>query len=458
MVRKLINFGIFSILFFSSMVFFKEKLPFEFYANYVPLILLLFSFIFKYRFPTEILYFLFPLLFFGLVNIYFDNNTFPDFLKIFVNIFVGVLFFYYVFEYYERDIEEFFNIYIKYCIVACIICIIQLIFFNLNFKPGWHYGWLGFNKWGLSMGGAFGLRVNGFFGEPSYVASTIGPAFFISFYNIFFQKTYFLNKKSSILIILTYLLTFSSVAYIGIFFVLVLLLINYGFVRYLAFILPLIIFLFYVLYNNVPEFHTRMDGLSYLYVDDILTKEGTEKLSGTNAQQLKRKGKLLRKIHGSSFVQYNHFNVTKENFFRNPLFGTGLGSHGIAFKKYNLSSIIGNQYENNASDANSMLMRLTSETGLFGVIFIFLFIRGNFVKREPNNKISDYHWLISNATLIIILLQLARQGNYTYGGFMAYMWLYYYTKKDYLKRIEEYENKKSNPEIVNDSNLLVESK
>ena len=28
----------------------------------------------------------------------------------------------------------------------------------------------------------------------------------------------------------------------------------------------LIIFLFYVLYNNVPEFHTRMDGLSYLYV------------------------------------------------------------------------------------------------------------------------------------------------------------------------------------------------
>jgi hypothetical protein len=37
-----------------------------------------------------------------------------------------------------------------------------------------------------------------------------------------------------------------------------------------------------------------------------------------------------------------------------------------------------------------------------------------------------YIWLISNAVLVVILLQLIRQGNYTFGGFMAYMWLYYY--------------------------------
>ena len=70
-----------------------------------------------------------------------------------------------------------------------------------------------------------------------------------------------------------------------------------------------------------------------------------------------------------------------------------------------------------------------------------LFLINKYIKRDPENEISDYHWLISNAVLVIILLQLARQGNYTYGGFMAYMWLYYYTKKDYLKKTEEHQNK-----------------
>jgi hypothetical protein len=166
-------------------------------------------------------------------------------------------------------------------------------------------------------------------------------------------------------------------------------------------------------------------------------------------QQISHKINILGKIHGSSFVQYNNFVVAKENFVRNPLFGSGLGSHGIAFEKYNLNSFMGNEYKNNSSDANSMLLRIISETGLYGIIFMFLFIKNYYVKKDPENEISDYHWLISNAVLIIILLQLARQGNYTYGGFMAYMWLYYYTKEDYLKKTEEYNLQKEQVEIEN---------
>ncbi len=441
MFSKLTNLGIFSILFFSSMVFFKDQFAFEFYVNYIPLILLLFVFIFKYSFPSQIMYLFVPLLIFGLINIFFDNNTLGDFFKIYINIFVGVLFFYYVFEYYERDVVKFLSIYFQFCILAVIICTIQLISYNINFKLGYHYNWLGFNKWGLSKGGFLGLRVNGFFSEPSYVASTLGPAFFISIYNLIFNKSYFVNRIKSIFIVIIYFLTFSSVAYLGMFFTLVLILINIGFVRYLLLIIPLVLILYFSLYNNVNEFKNRVDGLSALYIDNILEKEGTDQFSGGVKQQQKQKVNLLGKIHGSSFVQYNNYIITKENFKNNPIFGTGLGSHGIAFKKYNLNAYIGNEYRNNASDANSMLMRIISETGLFGLIFMYLFIRNNFIKRDPENTYSDYHWLISNAVLIIILLQLARQGNYTYGGFMAYMWLYYYTKKDYFKKIEEHETK-----------------
>ena len=436
MLSKLIDLGIFSILFFSVIILFKT--PFEFYLNYIPLILLLIVFIFKYRFPTQIFYIFVPLLIFGLINIFFENDTFADFLKIYLNIFIGVLFFYYVFEYYDRDIEKFFSIYMKFCVIACIICIIQLISFNIGFKYGFQYSYLGFNKWGLAPGGFFGLRINGFFSEPSYVASTIGPAFFISIYNLFFRAAYFINRNKSILIIITYLLTFSSVAYLGVFFVVILLLINYGIIRYLIFAVPAVFIIFYYLYSNVDEFKLRIDGVSALYIEGILEKEGTSQSQGGAMQQISHKINILGKIHGSSFVQYNNFVVAKENFVRNPLFGSGLGSHGIAFEKYNLNSFMGNEYKNNSSDANSMLLRIISETGLYGIVFMFLFIKNYYIKKAPDNEISDYHWLISNAVLIIILLQLARQGNYTYGGFMAYMWLYYYTKQDYLKKTEEY--------------------
>jgi hypothetical protein len=449
MLKRLIDFGIFSILFFSSIVIFKSQLAFEFYINYVPLIILLLIFIFKFRFPTQIFYIFVPLLTFGLINIFFENDTFSDFLKIYLNIFIGVLFFYYVFEYYDRDIEKFFSIYMNFCVIACIICVIQLISFNVGFQYGFDYRYLGFNKWGLADGGFFGLRVNGFFSEPSYVASTIGPAFFISIYNLFFRTSYFINRNKSILIALTYLLTFSSVAYLGILFVVILLLINYGIVRYLIFAVPAIFIIFYYLYNNVDEFKSRIDGVSALYIEGILENEGTNQSQGGAMQQISHKINILGKIHGSSFVQYNNFVVAKENFVRNPLFGSGLGSHGIAFEKYNLNSFMGNEYKNNSSDANSMLLRIVSETGLYGIIFMFLFIKNYYVKKDTDNEISDYHWLISNAVLIIILLQLARQGNYTYGGFMAYMWLYYYTKEDYLKKTEEYHLQKEQAEIEN---------
>ena len=86
----------------------------------------------------------------------------------------------------------------------------------------------------------------------------------------------------------------------------------------------------------------------------------------------------------------------------------------------------------NTSDANSMFLRIISETGLFGIVFIILFIIQYYVLRG-NDHSNQHLWLISNATLVIILLQLLRQGNYTFSGFMFYMWLYYFTKLEAKK-------------------------
>ncbi len=193
----------------------------------------------------------------------------------------------------------------------------------------------------------------------------------------------------------------------GVFVSLILLLINFGFVRYVLIFAPLVIGGYIYLYANVAEFRDRVDGLDDLYSE---------------------KAKSSFDVHGSSFVQYNNTHIATENFKRNPLFGTGLGSHQIAYNKYSLARQFGGINEFNQSDANSMFLRLMSETGLYGMIFILLFIGKFFVIRPRDAIADDQLWLISSAALVAILLQLLRQGNYTYNGFMFYMWLYYYVK------------------------------
>ena len=434
MLSKITDILIFSVIFISSIILFKT--PFEFYLSYVGLIILLLSFLFNYKFPTQLLYLFIPLLLFGIFNIFFDNNTFSFFIKIYANLFVGALFFYYVFEYYDRDVVKFFSIYMKWSYIAAVIGIVQIISYTIHFTPGYDYTLFGLNKWGVTPGG-LGIRINSIFCEPSYVGSTLGPAFFIASYNLIFNKTYFITRVQCLVIAFTYLFSTSSVAYLGVFFILLLLLLNFGVVRYIAFIIPIIFILFYFLYSNVKEFKTRMDGIKSLYIDNVLEQE-SEKYNKSGAMaQLMRKRYLLEAIHGSSFVQYNNYTVAKKNFIQNPLFGTGLGSHQYIFQKYDLSYLLGGEYDNNTADANSMLLRIISETGLFGLVFIILFIKSNYVRKDPSHPEADYHWLISNAVLVIILLQLARQGNYTFGGFMGFMWLYYYTKLDYVKFLEK---------------------
>lgn len=426
-MNRFIDICIFSVLFFSGIVLFTE--PFEFYITYIPIILLLPFFMFRYRFPFQLLYLFVPLLLFGMIGILSGDNTVKDFLKIYMNILISTLFFYYVFEYYDRDINVIFKKYIRGAIFVSIIGIIQFVSYTVGFKYGYNFRVYGFNKWGYYLGG-LGIRINSILSEPSYYGATLAPAFFVAIYNVVFRRTYFMTFREALIIIVPYLMTFSTVAYLGVFITLILLLINYGLIRYIIIVIPIAILLFNIMYNNAPEFRVRIDGLKALYVDNVLEREGLKE----GEMNLMKVQALLKKIHGSSFVQYNNYVVSFRNLQEHPFIGTGLGSHKKAFEKYNVLDKLGGIYKFNTSDANSMLLRMISEIGLAGVLFIFLFIRRYFLQISPDDN--SHYWLISNATLLIIILQLARQGNYTYNGFIFYMWLYYYT---FHKRMEEEE-------------------
>jgi len=395
-------------VFINSFVFFKE--PFEFYFGYLVFCILLPVFIFRYGLPRNLSYIFLILLLTGIVNIIMGNNTTILFLKVFTGLTLSYFFYNYVILEFNFDLDQLFNWYLKGAYLVSLLGLIQFVSFQLGFRPGYDYGWL-FNKWSVTRGGNFGIRVNSVFAEPTYLASTLSAAFFIGLYSLFRKEGYYYTKFQSICVVSLYVLSFSGLGQTGFFLALIFLAINFGLIRYALIIIPATIILFNVLYNNVSDFRDRYDGLTGLF----------------SGQEFK-----LGKTHGSSFVLYNNYVVTMKSFKSNYLFGTGIGSHPVSFDKYSLANNFKVKgFNQNSADANSMMLRLISETGIFGVgLFLFIVFRC-YVSRDPDNE--TYHWLISNAILVMILLNLLRQGHYFLNGFPFFVLMYLYNYINYQK-------------------------
>jgi hypothetical protein len=395
-------------IFINSFVFFKE--PFEFYFGYLIYIFLLPGFIFRFGFNRS-MFFIFLILFVtGLVHVFFGNNTSGQFFKVFLGLFLSYFFYYYVVLELNYDIEQLFKWYLKGAYFASLLGIFQFVSFQIRFVSGYRFFNI-FNKWGVITGGNFGIRVNSVFAEPTHLGAVISAAFFVALYNLIRKETYGLSRLQSIIVIVVYLLSFSGLGQLGVFLAFVFLAISFGLVRYIIILIPIVILSFNFLYNNVSEFRERLDSTVGLFI---------------NEEEFE-----LGKTHGSSFILYNNYKVATENFKTNFLFGTGVGSHPTAFDRYSIAKdIVQWGFNLNSADANSMFLRLMSETGLFGLGIFLIIIIKCYVKRDPN--FISFHWLISNAILIMILLNLFRQGHYFLNGFPFFIMLYYFNSVSYI--------------------------
>ncbi|MGB1033296.1 MAG: hypothetical protein ACPGWM_11795, partial [Flavobacteriales bacterium] len=255
-MNKLITFGIYVSIFISSYVFFKQ--PFEMYFGYLVMLVLFPMMLTKFGIPKAPIVLFLPLIVTGTISILLGDNDVGSFLKIFIGFFSSVLFYRYVLELYEFDVNLLFKWYIKGCVIISVIGIIQVIAFRLGIKPLWNYNWI-FNKWGIAEGG-LGIRMNSVFSEPAYFAAVVAPAFFAAINNLFWRKTFWMSKRSAVIILVAYMLTFSSLGILAIFFAVLILLLNYGFFKYAIVFIPLFYFGFGALYNNVDEFKDRFDG------------------------------------------------------------------------------------------------------------------------------------------------------------------------------------------------------
>ncbi len=407
----LIVIAIYISIFINSYVFFKE--PFEFQFGYLIYLLLLPVFVSRYGFNRNLIFVFSVLLITGVFNVVIGNNTAALLFKVFLGLFLSYFFYYYVILEFDYKIEKLFKWYLKGAYIVAILGIFQFVSYQIGFSAGYTFGGI-FNKWGLAPGGIFGIRVNSVFSEPTYLASTLSAAFFISLNNLIRKDNFGLSKFQSAIIIAVYFLSFSGLGQAGIFLSLILLAVNFGLIRYVVVVVPASILLFNVLYNNVNEFRERYDSTMGLF-------SGEQKFE-------------LGKTHGSSFILYNNYVVTMKSFKTNFLFGTGIGSHPIAFEKHSIAKNIKVYgFSSNSADANSMLLRLISETGLFGLgVFLFIIIKC-YVSRVALED--SYHWLISNAILVMILLNLFRQGHYFLNGFPFFVLLYIYNYLSYSKQL-----------------------
>lgn len=415
------------VLFISSYVITKS--PAEIYLGYVGIIFFIAYLMPKYGMTKELFFIFLVLAISGLIKLGLGLNETNQFVKVYLGVLFSYLFFYYAFRYYEFNSSVLFKLYLKAAYWVSILGIVQIIgyLFGISFLTT-----LGgfFNKWGVIYGGNLGIRMNSVFPEPTYYASFMVAAAFVAIRNLLsIGEAYFYNRTKSLIVVGAYLLTFSGSAYLGIFAIGIVLLINFGFIRYAIIFIPLGYFLFNILYYNVDEFRARFDGSTQTF------GEGDFRVGVT---------------HGSSIILYNNYHVAIENFKENPLFGTGLGSHPTAFRKHSLTKEFDHTgISMNFQDASSMLLRLISETGLFGT-GIFLYITfAFFIVRNKN--FDDEFWIISGAVLVTIVLNLARQGHYFLNGFPFYIWLYYYNWKNYKAKRLELRQKPVSNELLKES-------
>lgn len=333
---------------------------------------------------------------------------------------MSLTFYHYALRYYKFNILQIFSVYLKWSYFVALIGIAQAISYNIGFKYGYDFGWL-FNKWGVTEGGIVGIRINSVFSEPSGLAATLSPAVFVSIYNLIHKNNFVLNKRASIVTIITYVISSSSTAYIGLLIILIIISMGIRF-KYLIIGTGIGVVTLLSLYNITEEFKSRVDSSIGLWVHQDYSIENT---------------------NTSSFVLYNSVHVAMESFKEYPLFGTGLGSYSVAYEKHSLTKnveVIAYDFEFNNTDGNSLFVRMLVELGLVGIIIFFiLMIRGFIYLRKE--EIFWQHRMISQSIMILIFLNLMRQGNYFLNGFPFFILIYYYNWKDYKQTIKELDSK-----------------
>jgi len=306
------------------------------------------------------------------------------------------VFYYSIIKVNSFDVHTLFKIYVNITIVVALLGILQVLLYFLNITDI-------FSVLGIS----FTHRLKSITSEPSTIAYLFIPVVFVAVRNIFKNEYVYINKLNTYIILLSYLLTFSSIAYLGIFLTIVYNFKSLTFRRKIAYFSLFILLFFAVI--NIPDLRMRLS-------DTFLTF-----FTGSD----------LEDINVSTLTLFINFKIALEIFKENYIIGTGIGTYGINYNIYfsklfdiDSSSIL----QFNKEDANSLFLRLLAETGIVGMFSFFYFIF-NFKTRYSLNDRYGLYEALNRGVFILIILRLLRFGNYFALGFPFFILIYVFTYK-----------------------------
>jgi len=413
-LKKFINYFAIFVIFSDALAWEAGRL-FQVRASYFMLIIVIFlmRFFMKriYFSRTFIIVFLF-IISYSLANIFLGNSDIFLLLKQILGMSIHALAFYLLIKFNDEDIKKLFVIYLKVAFIIGLIGLIQEVAYLLHIRALFDFRYIFPNMFVPQVLYVVPFyRVNSIMTEPTSFCIAMMPAFFVSLY--FFLKNDFslIKKWKCSVILVSYLLSFSATGYIGIFLALCLVFLNILKKKYM--ILSLIIPALFILltYSCVNDFRYRM-----CHLVDLVTNNIKPELANM-----------------SVFTLFNNIRVTEYVLETSPLFGYGLGSHPISFQQADIFSITIDRSYLNSYDANSLFLRLLSETGILGLGGFLAFIIIFYIPKKKDA--SGYLWLINNSILIMIILRLMRQGHYFSEGFFFFFWLYYFSKKKLKSRV-----------------------
>ena len=426
--KTFLSWAMVASVFMDDFIILRYQIPFDFYVYYVIFILNIHYF-FKSKTPGGILPRWFSLSIAALISttllicIIEDTFSLGVLKQIFGVIFTSIAYYTFIAN-NNFEVKKIFRMYIHLTFFVAAEGLLEEVL-NLS---GIHIN----EKIRITSSGLY--RIFGLMGEPYFMAVALIPAMFFVFYKTtIFERV---NSKFNNYLLLSFIaacfiFTFSSAGILGIGGVFFFYLINKQYLSLKSWkllLLPIFISLFGLLFNNIQEdwkeFNTKFTQTITAFSNNSTKKEDIELLNT------------------SSFALYSNFIIAKAAFNDYPLTGTGLGTHEANYKKY-FSKYFDKDFiirygVFNTADANSLFVRLLSETGLMGLGLFFTFLLKNALWRKgyDDNELRDYT-LINQSIFIWFLVRLIRTGNYFGNGFFLFFFIYFITKKIVDKKMKK---------------------
>lgn len=401
-------------IFLDIFLLFYGSLPFDFYFNYIIYIIFIANYVIKKQTLKLLPAWFLKVWLFMIIVSYITGNIYTTggftMHKQVIGITFSSIAFYSYFAYNNFNVKLIFSHYLNLSYIVAVLGLFDEAFHLI----GIHLT--------LVKGTSVGLyRVYSIMAEPYYLAVILIPALFYYLHLMIGSKIFRDRAKifRFFVILLCFILTFSTAGFMGIAFMAVIVLYNKGYFSLKSgkiILLPIIVFILAIGFLNAK------DSVNVF----------KEKIEDTYIAFTERKFdyEFVKELNSSTFALFTNYVIAEQSFKRNPISGSGFGSHVInydlMFTDY-FDEIFLETYGNfNKQDANSLFLRLMSEMGLVGLFLLFLFLFKFFLKRKWLRHPELAHMaLINQGVFIMLVLRVIRTGNYIGNGFFFFFFLYW---------------------------------